>query len=127
MPNFPDRGHFSTSKRDGLKERGRRQVGEAVEGGQKGQLDGKPAGARISKGRNMPHVDVICLCQNFDLLLFVYQWHYPNSFLSLLMFSNKCYKKNILRINNPEHYLEQNNVVDPFSNRSSDTETECDS
>ena len=61
MPNFPDRDHFSTSKRDGLKERGRRQVGEAVEGGQKGQLDGKPAGARISKRRKMPHVDVICL------------------------------------------------------------------
>ena len=71
MPNLPDRGHFSTSKRGGSKERGRRQVGEAVEGGQKGQLDGKPAGARISKGRKMPHVDVIRLCQNFDLPLFV--------------------------------------------------------
>ena len=44
---------------------------EAVEGGQKGQLDGKPAGARISKGRKMPHVNVIRLCQNFDLPLFV--------------------------------------------------------
>ena len=92
MPNYPDWGHFPTSKRGGSKERGRRQVGEAVAGGQKGQLDGKPAGARISKRRKMPHVDVIWLRQNFDLLLFVYQWQYPNSFLSLLIFSNKCYK-----------------------------------
>ena len=47
----------------------RREV--AGKGGQKGQLDGKHAGARISKRRKMPHVVVICLCQNFDLPLFV--------------------------------------------------------
>ena len=50
--------------------------------------DGKPTGARISKGRKMPHVDVICFCQNFDLYLFVCQLHFPNSFLFLLLFNN---------------------------------------
>ena len=71
MPNFPDWGNIPPSKRGSSKARGRRQVGEAVEGGEKGQLDGKLAGTRISKGRKMPHVDVIRLCQNFDLPLFV--------------------------------------------------------
>ena len=46
-------------ERGSSKARGYRQVGEAVEGGQKGKLDGKLAGARISKGRKMPHVNVI--------------------------------------------------------------------
>ena len=41
------------------KARCRRQVREAVEGGEKGQLDGKLAGTRISKGRKMPHINVI--------------------------------------------------------------------
>ena len=59
MPNFPDWGNIPPSKRGSSKARGRRQVGEAVEGGEKGQLDGKLAGTRISKGRKMPHVNVI--------------------------------------------------------------------
>ena len=59
MPNLPDWGNIPPSKRGSSKARGRRQVGEAVEGGEKGQLDGKLAGTRISKGRKMPHVNVI--------------------------------------------------------------------
>ena len=59
MPNLPDWGNIPPSKRGSSKARGRRQVREAVEGGEKGQLDGKLAGTRISKGRKMPHVNVI--------------------------------------------------------------------
>ena len=59
MPYFPDWGNIPPSKRGSSKARGRRKVGEAVEGGEKGQLDGKLAGARISKGRKMPNVNVI--------------------------------------------------------------------
>ena len=47
------------SKRGSSKARGYRQGGEAVEGGEKGQLDGNLAGTRISKGRKMPHINVI--------------------------------------------------------------------
>ena len=42
--------------REPARRRGRRQVGEAVEGGQKGHLDGKPVGATIGQGRKMPYM-----------------------------------------------------------------------
>ena len=54
--------------------------------------------AWISKGRKMPHDDVICFCQNFDLHLFGCQLYYPNYFLFLLIFSNKCYKKKLYHL-----------------------------
>ena len=56
---FHAMGSFPPSKRGSLQERGCQEVKEAVEGGEKGQLDGKLAGTRISKGRKMPHVNVI--------------------------------------------------------------------
>ena len=46
----------------------------------------------------MPHDDVICFCQNFDLHLFACQLYYPNYFLFLLIFSNKCYKKKLYHL-----------------------------
>ena len=60
VPNFPDWGNIPSSKRGSSKARGSWQVGEAVEGGEKGQLDGKSARARIGKGRKMPYNAVIC-------------------------------------------------------------------
>ena len=60
MPYFSGWGYFSPSKRGSSTERGRWQVGEAVEGGEKSQLDGKSARARIGKGRKMPYNAVIC-------------------------------------------------------------------
>ena len=56
---FHAMGSFPPSKRRSGQERGCQEVKEAVEGGEKGQLDGKLAGTRISKGRKMPHVNVI--------------------------------------------------------------------
>ena len=53
MPYFSGWGYFSPSKRGSSKERGCRQDGEAVEGEEKGQLDGKPAGARIGEESKM--------------------------------------------------------------------------
>ena len=53
MPYLPTWGYFSPSKRGSSKERGCRQDGEAVEGEEKGQLDGKPAGARIGEESKM--------------------------------------------------------------------------
>ena len=63
--------NIPSSKRGSTKARGRRQGGEAVEGGEKGQLDGKLAGTRISKGRKMPHINVIYI----DLQIFVCELH----------------------------------------------------
>ena len=60
MPYFSGWGYFSPSKRGSSTERGRWQVGEAVEGGEKSQLDGKSARARIGKGRKMPYNALIC-------------------------------------------------------------------
>ena len=57
--------------REPARRRGRRQVGEAVEGGQKGHLDGKPVGARIGQGRKMPYDVLICIPHNSNLHLFV--------------------------------------------------------
>ena len=53
----------------------------------------------------MPHVDVICFFQNFDLHLFVCQLHCPNSFLFLLIFGNECWR-NHLEVN--DHTTGQN-------------------
>ena len=60
MSNFPDWGNLPPSKRGSSKARGRWQVGEAVEGRETGQLDGKSTGARIGKGRKMPYNALIC-------------------------------------------------------------------
>ena len=60
MPYFSGWGYFSPSKRGSSTERGHWQVGEAVEGGEKSQLDGKSARARIGKGRKMPYNALIC-------------------------------------------------------------------
>ena len=60
---FHAMGSFPPSKRGSLQERGCQEVKEAVEGGEKGQLDGKPAGTRIGQGRKMPHADLIHICQ----------------------------------------------------------------
>ena len=45
--------------REPARRRCRRQIGEAVEGEQKGHLDGKPLGATIGQGRKMPYADLI--------------------------------------------------------------------
>ena len=60
MPYFSGWGSFSPSRRGSSTERGCWQVGEAVEGGEKSQLDGKSARARIGKGRKMPYNALIC-------------------------------------------------------------------
>ena len=60
---FHAMGSFPPSKRRSGQERGCQEVKEAVEGGEKGQLDGKPAETRIGQGRRVPHADLIHVCQ----------------------------------------------------------------
>ena len=74
-----------------------------------------PTGWQAYEGQDQQgKEDATCWCNlplpNFDLLLLMYQWHYPKSFLSLLIFSNKCYKKN-KRLFLPADSLQNHHVV----------------
>ena len=64
IPYLPSWGYSSPSKRGSSKERGWRQDGEAVEGEEKGQLDGKPAGPLQCRGQDRRGVEDAIQCFN---------------------------------------------------------------
>ena len=78
-------GNLSPGKRGCSSERGGGEDGEAVEGGQKSKLEGRPQRSRVGKRRKMPCTIVICtpwkLDSKFPCLSF------PNIFLA---YGNKC-------------------------------------
>ena len=59
MSTLHDRGDYSSGEGCCQKERGGGEDGEADARGEKGQLDGELGGARVSKERKMPHIDLI--------------------------------------------------------------------